>query len=113
MSAERIDNVAEAEKLAKNYKPVHVKNVNPDNHVGPQQVYQVSADDAGEHPPDREIPQRRFVECPTACPSDEQRRRERDACRRENAEGLDGDRPDLQRRDDEVRDQSINRRSNP
>jgi hypothetical protein len=43
VSAERIDSVADAEKLAKEYKPVHVKNVNPDNHVGPQQVYQVSA----------------------------------------------------------------------
>lgn len=43
MTAERIDNVAEAEKLAKKYKPVHVENVHPDDHVGPRPVHEVSA----------------------------------------------------------------------
>jgi hypothetical protein len=43
VTAERIDNVADAERLAKKYKPVPVKNVNPDDHVGPRQVYQVTA----------------------------------------------------------------------
>ena len=74
-----------------------------------EQVHEVPADDAGGHRPDREIPQRRLVQPPAACASEEQRRRERDACRRENAEGLDGDRPDLQRGDDEVRDQATTR----
>src|SRR5438876_3151505 len=37
-----------------------------------EQVHQVSADDAGEHPPDREIPERRFVQSPMACRSGEQ-----------------------------------------
>ena len=74
-----------------------------------EQVYQVPADHAGAHRPDREIPYRRLIQSPAACPPDEQRRREPDACRRENTEGLDGEWPDLQRRDDEIGDQSTTR----
>lgn len=43
MTAERIDSVAEAEKLAKKYRPEQVKNVHPDDHVGPRPVHQVAA----------------------------------------------------------------------
>src|SRR6267143_410405 len=55
------------------------------------------------------IPPRHLVQSATARPAKEQRRREPDARRRENAEGLDREWPDLQRGDDEIRDQSNTR----
>src|ERR1700730_1834698 len=74
-----------------------------------EQVYQVPADHACEDRPDSEIPYRPFPQSATAGPPKEQRRREPDACRCENAEGLDRDRPDLQRWDEKIRDQTTTR----
>jgi len=58
-----------------------------------EQVDQVPAIYPGAHRPDREIPQRTFVQSPAACPPDEQRRREPDARRREEIRRLEASGP--------------------
>src|SRR4051794_38036748 len=42
MARERIDNTAEAKKLARSDHPKHVPYVNPNDHVGARPAYQVS-----------------------------------------------------------------------